>query len=310
METVRSNKPKRRGPSGKGNDIFLNEDLSNPENRINVAMFGLMTQDWFRIWFLQKLGLSTDAVVYPPINENGVRPDLKVDSVDGLTLARIEVELGTNPAQVAKYSSLFTEPIKTVFGRRSHGSDLSLEEIADRLGEEMGKLPPQTLCNVKHLRDQIIQHLHGFSSSSSVRAEVSDQTRDNPLVAGLVELLDSKILFTTGVVPIGYLKADTNSSQGFSLRVNSRESQSGTLSVLHITGGRPTVYFPARVKLDRYLPYHAVEVAEYAEVLLDIGIDISAYGENQKPNLPLDDVVDALDRISTCVAALADRPGR
>ena len=28
--------------------IFTNEDLSKAENRVNVALFGLMPQDWFR----------------------------------------------------------------------------------------------------------------------------------------------------------------------------------------------------------------------------------------------------------------------
>ena len=36
-------------------DLFLSEDLSKPENRINVALFGLMTQDWFREWFPEEI---------------------------------------------------------------------------------------------------------------------------------------------------------------------------------------------------------------------------------------------------------------
>ena len=108
-------------------DIFIREDLSKPENRINVAMFGLMTQDWFRTWFLERLDLSTDAVVYPPVNESGKRPDFRVDSFDGSVLARIEVELGADPGQVANYAKTFAEPVKSVFGRRSHGGDLSLD---------------------------------------------------------------------------------------------------------------------------------------------------------------------------------------
>ena len=38
-------------------DIFIYEDLTKMENRVNVALFGMMTQDWFREWFLEKLGL-------------------------------------------------------------------------------------------------------------------------------------------------------------------------------------------------------------------------------------------------------------
>ncbi len=68
----------------------MNEDLSNPENRVNVALFGLMTQDWLRTWFLEQLALPTDAVIYPPVNERGVRPDFTVVGVDGSKLAWIE----------------------------------------------------------------------------------------------------------------------------------------------------------------------------------------------------------------------------
>ena len=290
-------------------DLFLNENLNHPENRINVALFGLMTQDWLRIWFLDRLRLPIDAIVYPPTNESGVRPDLKVATVDGTTLAWIEVELGTNPGQVENYRGRLSEPIKTVYGRRSHGGDLSLEEIADRLGSDR-ELSPQVGVNVQHLHDQIRQGLSGFKSSSSVRAEVSDEMRDHPLVAGLVERLGNRMLFTTGSVPVGYLKADTNKKQGFSLRANSRSSTSGPLSLLFITGGRPTVYFPSRIKLDHYLPSHGAEIAAYAEVLDDLGCDIGTHPENGRPSLPLNDVVAALDQIAACVAALADRPNR
>ena len=290
-------------------DIFLNENLNHPENRINVALFGLMTQDWLRVWFLDELGLPTDAVVYPPVNDSGVRPDVKVVGSDGETLGWIEVELGTNPAQVAEYRNRLTEPVKAVWGRRHHGGDLSLEEIAERLAAEKG-LPRQVQLNVQHLHDQIIQGLSGFSSSSSVRAEVSDEMREHPLVAGLANRLGDHLQFTTGSVPTGYLKADTTKPQGFSLRVNSRASSSGTLSVLAISGGRPNVIVPARAKLDRYLPAHGDEVAAYAAMLDRLGCDIGAYEENQRPTVAVELLVDALDELADCVRALAGRPRR
>lgn len=288
-------------------DLFLNENLKHPENRINVALFGLMTQDWLRIWFLERLDLPTDAVVYPPTNESGVRPDLKVVAQDGSILAWIEVELGTNPGQVADYQSRLAKPIKTVYGRRSHGGDLSLEEIAAHLGAERG-LPPQTELNVQHLRNQILQGPSGFSSASSVRAAVSDEMKDNPLVAGLVDRLGDKIQFTTGAVPVGYLQATAIGRQGFSLRVNSRVSNSGTLSVLAISGGRPNVAFPSRLMLDRYLPAHGGEIAGYAKLLLGLGCDIGAFEERQRPTLPIAAMVEARDRVAECVSELASLP--
>lgn len=290
-------------------EVFLNENLRHPENRINVALFGLLTQDWLRGWFLERLDLPTEAIVYPPTNENGVRPDFKVVGVDGTPLAWVEVELGTNPGQVADYRSRFAEPIRTVYGRRSHGGDLSLEEVADRLAEESG-LPAQTKLNVQHLHDQIRQGLSGFSASSLPRAEVSAQMREHPLVAGLVERLGNKLLFTTGAIAEGHVKADTNKEQGFSLRVKSRVATNGTISVVTISGGQPVIYVPSLAKLNRYLPAHSEEVAAFAALLSDLGCDLRLYGERQRPSVPMDVALVELDRLAERVAALADRPGR
>ena len=87
-------------------DLFLHEYLGNPENRINVALFSVMQQDWFREWFLKELNLSIDAIVYPPSNRKGRRPDLKVvdpTTENGVPLAWIEVELGMNASQLKDY---------------------------------------------------------------------------------------------------------------------------------------------------------------------------------------------------------------
>ena len=32
---------------GNTDDLFVNEDISKPENRVNLALFSLMQQDWF-----------------------------------------------------------------------------------------------------------------------------------------------------------------------------------------------------------------------------------------------------------------------
>ena len=52
-------------------DVFVNEDVSKPENRVNLALFSLMQQTWFREWFLMKLELARDAVVYPAKTQEG-----------------------------------------------------------------------------------------------------------------------------------------------------------------------------------------------------------------------------------------------
>lgn len=52
-------------------DLFVREDLSKPENRINVSLFGLLAVSRFREWFLARLGLPAAAVVYPSVNVVG-----------------------------------------------------------------------------------------------------------------------------------------------------------------------------------------------------------------------------------------------
>ena len=292
-------------------DIFVNENLNHPENRINVALFGLLSHDWLRDWLLSQLGLPVDSIIYPPENQRGVRPDFKIASGDGGTLAWIEVELGKDPAQVARYRDILDEPIKTIWGRRSDGADLSLEEIAGFLSKRCTRVPTlstQSMNQVQHLVKQIEQALEGHSSSYQRRDEVSETMRNHSLVSGLVERLGSKLMFTTGSVPVGFLKADTNGPEGFSLRVNSRVATQGTLSLLAISGGRPGVLFPSEPKLRRYLPAHGPQIDSYVSLLQGCGIDLSGYGENQRPTLPYEYLLGDLDKLAECLVALADRP--
>ena len=114
-------------------DLFVNEDVSKPENRVNLALFSLMQQDWFREWILKRLSLPADAVVYPPTNVGSRRPDLKV-MCDGAELSMIEVELGANFGQAEDYRGKFHK-LKTIWGRKKGGGDLSLEEVAKFLNE-------------------------------------------------------------------------------------------------------------------------------------------------------------------------------
>ena len=296
-------------------DMFVREDLGKPENRVNVALFAMMQQDWFRKWFLTKLDLPTDAVVYPPKNVNGYRPDLTVEDHDNYTLAWIEVELGTDEPQLARYKDAFCEPVKTVWGRRSGGGDLSLEEIAEHLEACSRKdLSSQEAVNTAYLYKVIQDGLGGYKGSSG-RAVLSDEMRKHLLVDGLEKRLGDRLMFEFGSQPppIGCLKADTTEAggtgnQGFSLRVYSEKASKKTLAVMSISAGRPRIEFPSLVKLEKYLPEQLDAVECYASLLLRMGQDISKCSENQRPEIPLDRVLDGLDDLAPCLVALAGRP--
>ena len=289
------------------NDIFVNEDVSKPENRVNLALFSLMQQDWFREWFLERLDLPANAVVYPPMNDGSRRPDFKV-ARNGSELAVIEVELGTDLAQAEDYRQHFGN-VKTVWGRREDGEDLSLEEIAVFLAEalkEPGRLPPQTRCNVEHLSELIRQGLAGHSSSAA-RGNVSEEMWQHSLVVALRCRLGARLEATTKRVAMGQLKADTVRKKGFSLKVNRRD-MSGEVALISIKGGGYLI-FPSRQKLSHCLPNHRAEVDAYMSLVSSMGCDVDVDGENARPQLPLEANLDALlgrvNELARCIEALA-----
>ena len=295
-------------------DLFLHEDLSRSENRVNVALFSVLQQPWFREWLLQKLGLPLDGIAYPPRNHKGCRPDLKVvhpTRLDGDAVAWIEVELGTNTSQIKDYRErLHPDSVKSLWGKRSHGGDLSLEEVAEFLKNRTG-LDAQTAVNVQQLVDLIEEGLEGHSSSPG-RSALTEKMRSHPLVDALEISLGGRIRFDLGKSEPpnpGSLKMDTTdtaNNEGFSLRVYSPKSSSQTLSVMSISGGRDRVYFPSLLRLEKYLPNCPDQIGAYRLALRRVDLDIGGFGMDQRPSLRLETVRDHLEDLVPCLEALAD----
>ena len=290
---------------GNTDDLFVNEDISKPENRVNLALFSLMQQDWFREWLLKSLCLPADAIVYPPANVHSRRPDLKVIR-DGSVLAIIEVELGTDLGQAEDYRETFhNQEVKTIWGKRKSGADMSLEAIAEFL-EEPRCLSPQTRMNVQHLSKLIEEGLSGHSPSGE-RGNVSEQMWEHTLVVALRDRLGDRLVATTDRVGIGHLKADTVGQEGFSLKVNRRD-RSGEVALFSIRGGAHLI-FPSRQRLNRCLPNHRAEVDAYMSLITMMGCDVDVREENARPRLPLDPNLEALlsrvDELARCFEALA-----
>ena len=285
-------------------DLFVNEDISKPENRVNLAVFSLVQQDWFREWILKRLDLATDAVVYPPTNVGRRRPDLKV-VLEGSELAMIEVELGTNMAQAEDYREQFGN-VRTIWRKRENRGDLSLEEVAEFLREPR-YLSPQTRINVEHLIKLIEEGLSGHSLSTE-RGNVSEEMwQHNALVVALRDRLGDKFEATTGRVEIGHLKADTVGKEGFSLKVNRRD-MSGEVALISISGGAHVI-FPSRQKLTRCLPNHQTGVDAYMSLVSMVGCDVNVNGDNARPYLPLAPnlgvLLSRVDQLVLCLEALA-----
>lgn len=298
-------------------DLFLHEDFGStenkrPENRVNISLFSILQHDWFRFWLLGKFGLPQDSIVYPSTGQNSVRPDLKVahpcNSDD--TRAWIEVELSRDQVQLSGYKEKLVEPVKSLWGKRCDGGDLSLEEVAEFLATQSPSTP-QVAANVEQLIKLINSGLDGYAKNTR-RANVSDFMRDHPLVRELEGRLGDRIRFDLeGKQPRpGELKADsmdTPDNRGFSLRVFAPGTGDNTLSILSISGGRDSVNFPSLPKLERYFTKNREQIAEYGEALDQIGVDIGQFNFAQRPSIPLSSVVteEALDLLVPCIVALA-----
>ena len=286
--------------------IFANEDLSKAENRVNVALFGLLPQDWFREWFLEKLNLPLDSILYPPTNEGEVRPDLKVEALDSSTIAWIEVELGTDSEQISRYGNQLPEPVKAVWGKRGSGGDLSLEEISEFLSESADSQSPQTQVNVRHLKKLIDDGLRGHSQSQK-RSEVPEKMLAHPFVVSMTELLGDKLKYTTGRINPGELKADAIKEDGFTLRAFSPVSTTRTVFLLNIEGGSQQIKFPNKAWLERFIPSRQAEIEEYTAFLsrMDFNIDTGKTNVYATGSLHVDVVLPHLEELARCVRALA-----
>ena len=269
--------------------IFVNENLSHPENRINVALFGLLAQDWFRTWLLSRLGMPETSIVFPPTNTGTQRPDFTIeDPATGKTLGWLEVEVGSDEGQLGRYKEHFGKEfgkegcVKSICGR---GGDVSLECLAARLTSELdaGTLAPQPELSVRLLRKLIEQAL-GKATSASKPAPVSERMKDHWLVRTLAQQLGDRLDFDLKPAVRGCLKANAYGERGFSLRVFSPLPSRREVSVLHIRGGAEEVRFASRVHLERHLPDHRAEaIAAWCNLVRHIGGEIDMAGESQVP---------------------------
>jgi hypothetical protein len=262
-------------------DFFVHEDLSKSENRINVAIFGLLADPTFRRWFQARLGLPENSVLYPPKNatsEEGTgtgRPDFKVTLGDEI-IAWIEVECGEDAIQLGRFRQLYRPvPALAIWGRKSFGADLSLEELSDFLAQPHANWDPngQVAFNVRYLQVMIEEVLHGNVNRAAPRTQVSDLMRDTPFLRDLETALEGRLSFAlSGNMRPGEIRADTTKPHGYSIRLYSqRSNQNRSVSVLFRSGGQDQIGFPSEAKLHAYLPRRQSEVRAYAAYVDSIG---------------------------------------
>ena len=178
-------------------ELFINEDVSKPGNRTNLALFSLMLVPGVRAWLLKQLSLPADSIVYPPQNVAGGRPDFVVVGPDEMVAGWIEVELGgENLNQLAQYRSRHCQPVRSIVGPKSAGGDLSVEAIASFVGGPLFEgLDRQQTTNVG-VFTALVSAMAGKPTSFNYM-DPTDEVRGRRLVRALSGGLGSMLQFGT-----------------------------------------------------------------------------------------------------------------
>lgn len=288
-------------------NIFVNEDISKPENRLNLALFHLQMDDAFHAWFCGKLGLDTGALFYPTENLQGDRPDFAVEH-KGKIIGYVELELGDeNMAQLQRYRGNYESTgikVYSITGSRHHHSDLGLDEIAQWLQSNKFSNPQ------KHLSAQYACRLidtFANGKGSNTRSQVSDTMKEHPFVSALLTLLQDVQPNASHTRPYpGSYYCDTVGEKGFSLRVSSPKSTSKSLSLLSISGGRNQVTFLSATKYRKYLGHKPqASVDDWISFLEQrLNLPISRMTETERCNQSIDAVMKHLDELARLVKTL------
>ncbi len=235
-------------------DIFVNEDISKPENRVNLALFHLQIDDNFHAWFCGKLGIPTSSIIYPVTNSSGNRPDYVVKDDDKI-IGFIEVELGgENESQLSFYKDKYEiDSIKifSITGKMNHSSNLSLEEIKEYLSGNITTVNNQQKMSLLYL----IKLIETYTNDKITyqRIPVSEEMLKKSFISKLLNALEDYKPEENKKAEPGKYYIDTISEKGFSFRVYSHESNSKTISLLSITAGRDYIAFLSAEKYQKYL---------------------------------------------------------
>lgn len=297
-------------------EFHYKEDTSKPENRVNLTLFHLLMNDRIKDYIFRMLQLDSDCVVYPAPNlvteefDIGDRPDFKIEK-NGHLVGYIEVELGKDIAQVNKYNQKTAGHIRiySIFGKPSDGGDLSLEEIYYYLKENQGTIirGAQDHWSMKLLLKLIEYYvIEGNFKSNNKRVCISVAMRDSILINALYEGIgSSNILDQESDKPEkGKLFLNTVGEGGFSVRVFARNSGNGSFSLMWRSGGRETIYFPAYVKMKKYIA-NSEFIERYANLLISLGCtDIKEITEPQSTSLNIKTVEANMDQVIDCIKLL------
>lgn len=290
--------------------IFIREDLSKPENRVNLAIFNVMAISVIREWFLEALDFPSNSIIYPPKNVGVIRPDFVVVGPDGTVIGWIEVELGAaDKAQLSNYRQSLTEPMKSLVGLDDSGGDLSLETIAREINQTL----TDTLDRQQAMCVQVLTKLIVSLARKSESIEYTDpieEVRNQPLLKALQRGLGPILNFGSPPISRGTAMVSTITQKGWTLRVFSKAAGMGSVSVLWAQAlGINQVRFPSYDRLVRCLPSELAGVDEYSDLLLELGCNIKSLSEKQSLAIEESRILRNIDRLVPIIKKFATTYG-
>lgn len=285
--------------------VFVNEDVSKTENRLNLAILALLTVAPFRLWFLRNLALPEDSAVYPPQNIHGnLRPDYVVTSPDREFIhAWIELELGeANAKQLAKYRDALDQRVISIVGA-GRGGDLTLQDIASYVAELLPALDPQAQV----VGEMVTTLVSEWARQTKLTdyTDPDDQLRERPAIQALLARLGDIIGFGPPPVPRGRLKITTITQEGWSLRAFARGAKNKSIALMFCSSDG-TVRLHSIDALRYGLPEADVAIGDYANAIeRHLNIKLGALEQWESEGVPEGAVVDALDDLAPIIRRLA-----
>jgi len=272
-------------------EVFVNEDISKLENRINLALFNLMLIPEIREWLLLELKLPIDSIVYPPKNNAAGRPDFVVVDSTGQIAGWIEVEQGgENTQQLKTYRAVLSQPVKSLVGPESAVGDLSLEKIAKKINFEFTDIfDRQQSVNTEVFTNLVNQISKG--SNSWNYTEPSEEVQKNHFLIQLGRHLEGIFVYGTPPVKPGTAQVSTITQRGWTVRVYSKIATGGSVSLLWDQSiGKETIRVPSYKRLARCFPLSLDLVENYASFFRKLGVDTQMISEKQSMSVSQKDL--------------------
>ena len=290
--------------------IFVNEDVSKPENRLNLALLGLMNVPRFREWMIQRLSLPKDSVFYPPQNVTAnLRPDLVVtSSTTEKVHGWIEVELGPeNIPQTKAYRKHLKGRIISIVGQGSDG-DLSLKEIAGELVEWLPELNAQ-----QRISADIVITLIDQKADRGAADDYTDpgpQIKSLPIMRMFEQHLGDILKFGTPPVPPGNVLITTITQKGWTLRVFAPGALGKSVSLMWDQSlGRGVIRVPSAERLLRCLPQADRAISDFNERMQRLGFDLEKIKSPQSVAVPEQTILATIDSLARPIRRLATANG-